>query len=434
MQVYKLTKLLIMLSLATMGFGNHLLGINIFTNVSTFFIYFTLVLQILTRTLHFPRILMSIYIYIFIQTYILNLNNITLYSSIKQFFGIILFSLALFSFVSEYRYRITNIVQAYYKLVLIITGISILQLVLFVLLKISFIPQNILSGINVTGNIYFVPEMFEMFPRAVGLYTEPAHFAIMTLPGVYIALMVLQRRTSDLQIHNKFIAWFILIGFVLSFSLVGYLGLILCLLSIFAGKLKKNILSKIVIVLFFIGVFYSITQTKLISKITSLPVMFTNIENYEYTSSDLTGFALASNIAVANKGLEKSNYLGTGLNTHMDTYEEVVYSIFSNSQVIMELNNEDAASLFIRIISEFGIPGILALLIFFYHFKLGRNIGPSSLKTINGMCLVVLISYSIRNGNYLGVNFMLFSALYYYSFKLIKEDSKAQSTVQEINT
>jgi hypothetical protein len=144
--------------------------------------------------------------------------------------------------------------------------------------------------------------------------------------------------------------------------------------------------------------------------------MVSGAVDYEYTTSDLTGFALVSNILVANEGVKKSHYLGTGLNTHKDTYESTIYSQFSISQVLVEVNKQDAGSLFIRLPSEFGIPGIFAFLLFLYHYKIGKRVKSSPIKTINLMSLVVLISYSARNGGYLLVQLWFFAALFYYTY------------------
>lgn len=424
-RAFKLTMYCIILSLATEGLGSYLFGNLLFTDVSTLFIYIALIIQITTRTLRFPKILGMIFGYIIVQTFIINFFNISFITTFKHFIGLILFSISSFSFVSVFRHNIINIMQIYYKFVFIIVCFAILQTLLFIFFRISFIPQNIISAtLIVGGSESFSPEILGVLPRAVGLSTEPAHYAIIILPGVYFALLVLLGRANKLRIYNKPIAWIILIGFIMSFSLVGYFGLGLCLLSIFSNNIKGRLFTKVSIVLLFMGVFYFISQTNLSSKVTTLPTMFTDISSFQYTSSDLTGFALASNLIVANEGLRKSNYLGTGLNSHKDTYDEVIYNIFNNSQVIMQLNKTDAGSLFIRLTSEFGIPGIFAFILFLFHYRLGKEYKSSSIKYINSMCLIILISYASRNGGYLSIYFWFFFALYYYTFLLPKNKFK----------
>lgn len=82
----------------------------------------------------------------------------------------------------------------------------------------------------------------------------------------------------------------------------------------------------------------------------------------------------------------------------------------------MELNKADAGSLFIRLTSEFGIPGISAFIFFLFHYKLGKKYKQSSIKYVNSLCIVILITYASRNGGYLSIEFWLFFALYYYTF------------------
>lgn len=421
---FKFNLLCILFALATNGFGDTIFGINLGSNVTTIFIYIALLFQLITSNLRFPKILLTIFLYIILQTFVINYSTISFISSLKQFIGIVLFSISIFSFISVYRYRIVDIVRGYYTFTFILAIIAIIQLILFLLFGISIIPQNFISGSFTTGGVNeFNPEILDIFPRAISLSTEPAHYAILILPGVYLAILVLIDRGSEFGVQSKKGAWTILIGFILSFSLVGYFGLILCVISIFGGKLKGNFFIKGLLTLVFVGAFYFISQTNLSSKITSLPKMLSGINEYEYTSSDLTGFALVSNILVAKEGLLKSKYLGTGLNTHSETYTTSIYNQFSVSQVILELNKDDAGSLFIRLVSEFGIPGITCFIIFLFYYRLGNKTSNSVLKTINSLSLIILISYSARNGSYLSINFILFFAIYYYTYILVEIDS-----------
>lgn len=404
------------LALATSGMGSNIFGFPLFTDVSTLFIYLALLIQYLSGNLRLPKILILIYAGIVVQTFLINLFHIPLASTVKHFLGLIVFSISTFSFVSVYRDRILKMAQVYYYFTFGLACLAILQTLLFVLLGFSFLPQSMISGKPISGGRFsFTPEILDSIPRAIGLSSEPAHFAILLLPGVFIALLVLVGKGEPLGILNKKIASAILVGFVLSFSLVGYFGLLLCLISIFSSNLKGNTLQKVSIMLFIGGAFYFIAQTNLMSKVTTLPKMFTNVSGFQYTSSDLTGFALASNMIVAREGLISSHYLGTGINTHQQTYDRVIYRLFSNSQVVMELNKENAGSMFIRLPSEFGLPGLLAFVFFLYRHRLGKK-QKSALNYINSLCLVILISYSARNGSYLSTYLWLFLAIYYYTF------------------
>ena len=419
---FQITYTLILLSLATSGMGSYLFGFFVFTNISTWFIYFALVFQIISNTLRIPKALILIYLYIVLQTFVFNFNVNSIASSFKQFVGLIVFSTSIFSFITVYKNRLVEIVKTYYKFVIFVSTIAILQVLLFIFFKISFVPQNFISGTTTAlHSNTFRSEIIGIFPRAIGLSTEPSHFAVISLPGVYLSLLVLIGKGSEFGLTSKFKAIIIVLGLILSFSLVGYLGLILCLVFIFASQLRRHFIKITLISLPLVVLFLFSFRSPVGHKLTSMISMFKNIKGYEYTTNELSGWAMVSNIMVAKEGLKRSHYLGTGLNTHMFTYDSSIHKLFKSTQIIMILNRENAGSLFIRLTSEFGIPGIIGIIFFLIYYKLGSKTSPSAIKKINSMSLIVLITYCARNGTYLNIFLMLFLAIYYFSYKLEKE-------------
>lgn len=410
-------------SFVSSGLGNTIFNHFVYTDVSTLFIYIAILFQISTKTLRVPRILSILYIYIFFQTFLFNIRSLGDISIIKQYLGLVIFSISLFSFISINRNRIVQIVIIYYRFVFGITCVAILQTILCVFFENRIILTNIVFGniFSLRINLY-EPEILGIIPRAIGLSGEPGHFAILALPGVYIALLVLLGRGREFGLQNKISAWIIFIGFVLSFSIVGYFGLILSVVHILRYDIKKRYILKISVIICSISAFFILTQTSIFAKVDSLIMMLKDIKGYEYTTSDLTGYALVSNMIVAKEALKKSNYLGTGLNTHSYTYDAIIYNHFYSTQILMELNKIDAGSLFIRLTSEFGLPGIIAFLLFLFHYRLNKKIRSTPMKSINGMCLVILISYSVRNGGYLSQYLWLFAAIYYYTYLLQRKD------------
>jgi hypothetical protein len=413
------------LSFATEGFGNNIFGYAIFTNVSTLFIYFALLFQIITLRVRFPKILLIIYSLIFIQTFIINFNLSTIFLSFKHFLGILVFSVSIFSFVTVYKDRITDIVVIYYKYVYFVVILAIFEVLLFVIFGISFVPQNIISGSTTSlHSNTFKAEILNIFPRAIGLSTEPAHFSAFILPGVYLSLLVLTGKGDEFKINNKTQAIIILLGLIMSFSIVGYFGLVLCLIIIFGNQLRRNVLKKILILIPALGLIFFIFSTPIGSKVTSLIKMMKDARNYTYRSSSETGWSIVSNLMVTREGLIKSNYLGTGLNTHMNTYEAYIHKIFKAKTGSLGLNKEEASSMFIRITSEFGIPGILTYLFFLCYYMIGRRSKPSVLKSINNISFVLLITYSLRTGHYICDYYILFIALFYTSFMLYRDHDR----------
>jgi hypothetical protein len=420
--IYKTCLTLFLVCFSTIGFGNFLFGLELPTNTTTFFIYLIFVVQLVSDSLRFSKFLFFLWLYIFIQTFMLNWSYMNFQSSSIHFIGFIIFSLVSFSFFSKNRFKIFSIIQVYYKFCFFIACLAIVQFFLFVVFNISFLPQNILSGsLAFQGRDSFSPEILGVFPRAVGLSTEPAHYVAVLLPAVYISIYTLTGTKELFNTHNKTIAFTILFGFIISFSLVGYFGLALCFFIIFRKKMKISLL-KISILLFgFIGLLYFILQTSIGEKVYSFISVSKDVTGAEYTPSDQSSFALLSNLMVAIEGLKLSNFLGTGLNTHMVTYDATMSTIFSESQIIAELNKENAGSMFIRIVSEFGLPGLLIFIWLLTHFKVDKKIRFSSNSAINNMCFIFLIMYCLRNGDYLNMLFFFFLSMYYYTYIVSKE-------------
>jgi O-antigen ligase len=234
------------------------------------------------------------------------------------------------------------------------------------------------------------------------------------LPSVYIATRVLfNRNFYNIKVDRKG-SIIIICAFLLSFSLVGYFGLFLIILSFSFAGVKIKIKQLIFFLAMFTVLIYFILQTSLGYKISSFLYSSNDIVNTQYTSSDQTTFALLSNFLVAKQALLESNYIGYGLNSHQISYTKNITNIFSVTNIPNELNKENAGSLFLRVMSEFGIPGIFIL--FFLLFKYKCKI-PSANGSINALSLIFLITYMLRTGHYISNVFVFFFAIYIYSKK-----------------
>ena len=398
------------------GFGDTIFGFVLPANVSTLFIFLALFFQIFMGIYRIPLFFIFMYGYIIIQTFIFNYNDDLFIKSISHFIGMVIFSLSIFNFISIYRNRILNIVQVYYRFCFFVSCLAIIQSIVFIVFGYTISLQNMLGG---PLRPEMSPEIFGFFPRVSGVSSEPATFAIMIIPGMFLSLVVLLGYGKRFMLNNKIMAMVILIAFILSFSSVGLIGLIVSILTLVvsnASSLRLRFFVVFLAIFFIPSGYYLLSNTIIVSKLTNFVIMAKNPKDFQYTANDLSGFALVSNALIAKKSLLESNYLGTGLNTHENNYNESIYKIFDKREVIYELNKSDAGSLFIRVTSEFGLPGLIFFIVLIFRYKIISNRGDPIFGLINDMSFVFLICFSLRNGNYLSILFFLFLSLYIYSY------------------
>ena len=120
----------------------------------------------------------------------------------------------------------------------------------------------------------------------------------------------------------------------------------------------------------------------------------------------------AINVYVAYNSFINTNFIGSGFNTHSLNYEK--YSDINFSSSLINLNKDDAASLYIRFFSEFGFILFILLAVFLFKYKIPFN--HSNYYYINNLSLMMILSYGIRNGSYISIFLLLFISLYYLSF------------------
>jgi hypothetical protein len=99
-----------------------------------------------------------------------------------------------------------------------------------------------------------------------------------------------------------------------------------------------------------------------------------------------------------------SRLFGTGLGSHQYSYIDY-WGVFG-------LNCEDAYSTLVRLYSEFGVIGLIAIFMF-----LKKNYDTKN--EVNNSILLGLIYYLLRGGQYVLIGFILFIFWYYYSSKKI---------------
>lgn len=151
--------------------------------------------------------------------------------------------------------------------------------------------------------------------------------------------------------------------------------------------------------------FFSMMRQKIIET----SIFFELKDPQAFEALNASSYATLTNLWVAANA--PCRLTGTGLGTHQENYRE----LYSNEKYpFYGLNSEDGYSLFVRILSEFGILGIILYYIFVIKNFNFKNI-------VNFSIFFLLIALWIRGGHYTFYGTVFFHLIYYYTSK--KRDS-----------
>lgn len=231
-------------------------------------------------------------------------------------------------------------------------------------LEVSFYFLNDLAG----GKVWAHPGLLGPLHRTNSLFTEPAHFCLFLGMGSGLAVMRLGLagdRFSRLltPLLSTWSAWAIVIGFVVSLSLLGYLQLLLTVGAcwVLHRKISLASLSRLCIrlaaVLLVLYLMAEQVGSEFFQKLGTVSLVSAS-DVTEVPDAGLSALALASNIEVMTAALGENHLLGIGLGAHPEAYNSWVPS-WVDLFGMRGLNQDDGAALTIRLLSETGLLGTL---------------------------------------------------------------------------
>jgi hypothetical protein len=258
--------------------------------------------------------------------------------------------------------------------------------------------------------LYFLRINLNVNPdfRFSSLLTEPAHYAIVVIPACYYFLKTKQYKYFSI----------IFLSLILTESSIAYLGcaLMFTLPYFRFSRLKYafGIVPFVFMILYFVYNNNEKVKMRFDDTYESLKVINTGKFNER---TNLSTYALLSNFYIA-----KSNFiehpLGTGIGSHYFMYTNKYDKFMRAPSYIKTLkldkiNSKDAASLFIRLFSEFGIFGIL--IVFFFLYFVLKSFQDNNLIFEQGVGIYFLLKL-FRDGHYFPPEFFFFIILFYFSY------------------
>ncbi|MCJ8314180.1 MAG: hypothetical protein MJK11_14595 [Pseudomonadales bacterium] len=259
------------------------------------------------------------------------------------------------------------------------------------------------GGSNISDLKYFT------LYRVDSIFTEPSHFAYFISFGLFAGIKSLEKSSffSSLVSKKQFVI--IMVAFLMTFSFSMYFVLIL---FVFFTVLKPNFKS----ILIGGGIFFILAIVSTSEVVSTKINKIVNFNSIDVENSGATIFAIYSNAYITYKTLEDHNYIfGSGMNSHRLNYDKYIIDLIDKDHRLYGTNSVDASSMFLKILSDFGVLGLVLVLCFFIFYRVRGRYSDLSV-----VALFALISYMTRTGDYGSVVFTLFFSMYFAVYYLEK--------------
>jgi hypothetical protein len=334
-------------------------------------------------------------------------GNDTFFYLTKQVLGILMIGSAYYFLIKINEFRVDKLFKIYLRIAIIVAAIGIFQ-------EISY-----LIGFKYGYNYHFIIKKWWLSRTALGMlrlnsiFTEPAHFAITMAPALFVALVTLLKNNSFYM--SKKASILIIASVILTISGIAYIAILLSLLIIFADFRKSKYLLLVVIILPIIC--YAIYRY--------VPDMRMRVDHSlgvvtgakKVVDTNPSTYALSSNAFVAYKSFINNPFFGSGLGSHPISYDKFISSSADNGYWHKDwpmFNREDASSLFLRLVSETGLFGLVIVFYFIFRFRLKNN---DNLSVMSNAIFVLFIMQLLRQGHYFYNGLFFFVWVYYFAFK-----------------
>lgn len=242
--------------------------------------------------------------------------------------------------------------------------------------------------------------------RLHSIFKEPAHYVVVVIPACYYFWKT-----------KKYTSFFIIFGsLILTKSSLGYIG---CgLIFLLPNLTLKRIMYLTVLLPVLIGVFYLtyLNNPNVRLRVDDTYNSLNALNSGKFKEdTNVSTYALLSNLFVAKSNLSDHPF-GSGLGSHFYMHTEVYSKKIKPPKYIKtlklaDINAPDANSMFLRILSDLGIPGILFL--FFIMYKASRCYTVSNLFLAQGIFIYILLKL-FRDGHYFAPELYFFIWLLYY--------------------
>ena len=215
---------------------------------------------------------------------------------------------------------------------------------------------------------------------------------------------------------KKWKSFIIISAFILTFSTIGYIGIFLALILLIYNYGKIRYLFLIGLISFLLIIFFWNYIGDFKMRIGDSIEVISGKKSLE--TSNLSTFALFSNALVTYKVFLNNPLFGEGIGSRPMSYDKYINNVVDVENIPIFKNREGGNSLFLRILSEMGIFGLILFLSFLFKFSLfKRKDRVGYLWIISNAVLLMFLIRLIRAEHYFDDGLFFFFWLYYFNWK-----------------
>jgi hypothetical protein len=224
--------------------------------------------------------------------------------------------------------------------------------------------KRVTFGVALIGLLQFamslagVKILMQTSGRLDSIVYEPSHYAIAISPAAYMSLRSIIRKRNVFSIAANFTEYVIIASLLLTFSLSGYLALLLCVVLPTLHARGIGVFFVIVIIGTAAYLNPKLLPSEVGSRLEALKDA-TAEETSPFEVNNLSVYSALTNLEVAIDSIGHGRILGNGFGGHAAAYDEYVKRKGYFQIARRERFNVIAAhSLVIRVLSEFGVIGV----------------------------------------------------------------------------
>ncbi|MFC1646377.1 hypothetical protein ACFL2Y_04270, partial [Candidatus Omnitrophota bacterium] len=374
------------------------------------------------RALHVILFLIAILSWFFYKA---EINNIV--EASKQFFGLYMYMICFYMLIRVNEDDIKRLLIIYLNIAFFIALIALIQEIGFLtkiksLYDFSFFLNKWNPAFSSNFNII----------KANSILPEPSAFCIAMIVSFFVSTNSLLTKNFELlpnfrllsiPIPKRLVSLVIVIAYIASFSLIGYIGIFLTLIILLFNYVKdhkKAAVKVSALIALFLCLIFTFPELRI--RICDTHEVFFKKKHVEFTNKSTATFFV--NYEITKEVITKNVFgflFGNGLGSYELSYKRYIdkFKVKTTRLSLENLNRKDANSLFLRLLAETGSFGLSAFLfLFMFKYWIIKNKGGMEyLWIMNNAIFIYFIMRLIRQGNYFTEGFLFFAWMYYFSKK-----------------